>query len=267
MALSKKKKKSASGDASDMILDNVSFQASEAYKLLRTNLEFMAYDGKCRKIGVTSGTRGEGKSTLSINLAYAISQSNKKVLLIDGDLRLPSISEKMNIKQEFGLSNILTENSDSRTKLTVLSFNENLFVLPSGPIPPNPSELLGSKRCEYLLRDLGNLFDYIIVDLPPINIVSDASVISNKLDGLIMVVRENYARLSDTKEAMRKLSLVKARILGMVLTDDDQSGKHYGSYYRKKAMNNYYKSGNYAQSSAKKQSSLTIEGKETDIKI
>lgn len=219
-----------------LICDNLSFAAAEAYKLLRTNLRFSMPEKPCSMIGVTSSLRGEGKSTTSVNLAYTFAQSGKRVLLIDADMRLPSVSVKLDIRQAPGLSNLIAGLSEERDCLVKSGYFDNWYILPAGDIPPNPSELLGSERMHSLLNRYADVFDIIIIDLPPVNLVSDALVISQWIDGLIAVVRENYTdkrALADCVYQIRKLG---AHFLGFVMTDasvDASSYKRYGKYGKK----------------------------------
>ena len=174
---------------------NLNFTASEAYKLLRTNIMFAlpSEGSRCRIIGVTSSIRGEGKSTTSINLSYTLAEMGKRVLLIDGDMRLPSVASKMEMPGTPGLSNILVSPSgDLGMFVKPSGVNENWRIITAGDLPPNPSELLASKQMQVVLRVLSTKFDFIIVDLPPVNIVSDALVLSPVLDGIIVIVKTAY---------------------------------------------------------------------------
>lgn len=151
------------------------FTVSEQYKLLRTNLSFtLPEDVKCPIIGVTSSMRGEGKSTTAVNLSYALAQSGKKVLLIDGDLRLPSVAKKMKLENTKGLSNMLFDYDSQQLEEYKSQYLDNWYIVPAGELPPNPSELLGSRKLGRLLDRLSESFDYIVIDFPPVNIVSDA---------------------------------------------------------------------------------------------
>ena len=172
---------------------NLKFTATEQYKLLRTNLLFtMTETEGCKIIGVTSSMRGEGKSTTAVNLSYVLAESGKRVILIDGDLRIPSVAKKMQIDSSPGLADLLR--GESTIDLAGLRSQQlpNWYIMPAGSLPPNPSELLGSKRMEAALKGLSAHFDYIIVDLPPVNIVSDALAISKYITGMILVIREEY---------------------------------------------------------------------------
>lgn len=224
---------------------NLGFVASEQYKLLRTNLQFTLPDEEeCRVVGVTSSVRGEGKSTTAINLSYSLSESGKKVLLIDADMRLPSIAKKLDMQQAPGMSNILTDRTKAEIPLYKSPHNENWYILPSGDVPPNPSELLGSKRMHNLLDTLKERFDFIIIDLPPVNIVSDAMVLANVVHGLIVVIRAGYTERKELNNCTRQIKLSDSKLLGFVINDADNNETSYSKYkYKKyKYYKNYYKS-------------------------
>ena len=219
---------------SDVIqCDQLSFAAAEAYKLLRTNLQFALPDKPCKIIGMTSSLRGEGKSTTSVNLSYTLAESGKRVLLIDADMRLPTIHSKLSVSSAPGLSNLLAGLCEERESLRVSKYFSNWYILPAGDIPPNPSELLGSEQMRAILTRFADIFDYIILDLPPINIVTDALVISQWTDGLIVAVRQNYTSGRALKDCMYQIEKVSAKMLGFVMTDADISTsgyKNYGKY-------------------------------------
>ena len=216
---------------------NLDFTATEQYKILRTNLNFTLPQGeKCPIIGVTSALRGESKSTTSINLSYVLAEKGSKVLLIDGDLRLPSIAKKLDIDNDSGLTELLMGKGASLSdfKSGIL---DNWYILPSGEIPPNPSELLGSPRMESVLNDLKEFFDYIIIDLPPVNLVSDAISISGLISGMIVVIREEYCEKKELAHCVRQLKLSNVKVLGFVMTNTDLENGSYGKYKKYK----YYK--------------------------
>ena len=226
---------------------NREFTAIEQYKILRTNLDFtLPEDVKCPIIGVTSSMRGEGKSTTAVNLSYVLAEKGSPVLLIDGDLRIPSIAKKMRIDSSPGLTDLLMGHGahmpDFRSTLL-----ENWFILPSGDIPPNPSELLGSRRMEYILNSLRESFDYIIIDLPPVNIVSDALSIASLITGMVVVVREDYTEKKELERCFRQLQLSNVNVLGCILNESKNDGGSYKKYRKHK----YYKYYKYYQSSAK----------------
>ncbi len=219
-----------------LVCDNLSFAAAESYKLLRTNLNFSLPEKPCHIIGVTSSVRGEGKSTTSVNIAYTIAQTGKKVLLIDADMRLPSVAAKLEIHGAPGLSNLIAGMNAEQSCLRKSGYFDNWYILPAGDIPPNPSELLGSERMHALLERYSGVFDTVIIDLPPINIVADALVISKWTDGLIGVVRQNYTDKRALADCMYQVEKLGVKFLGFVMTDaavGESSYKSYGKYSKK----------------------------------
>ncbi len=223
---------------------NLEFTAIEQYKLIRANLDFtLPQDEKCPVIGVTSSMRGEGKSTTAVNLAYVFAEKGHKVLLIDGDLRIPSIAKKMGIESTPGLADLLRVKGAQPAEFKAYLL-KNWFVLPSGDIPPNPSELLGSSRMEKILNQLREMFDYIIIDLPPVNIVSDAISISPFISGMIVVIREEYTEKKELERCFRQLKLSNVKILGCVMNETKSGGRSYSKYKKYR----YYKYYNYYQS-------------------
>ena len=194
----KKKKKGnfAATSKTSIIGPNISFAASEAYKLLRTKLQFsFAEENNCRIIGLSSALSGEGKSLTAVNLSFALSQLNKKVILIDCDMRRPTLAEKLEICKMPGLSNYLTVQSSLEELIQNCGIkgNEDAFhVITAGQNPPNPIELLSSDRMKKALEFLRKTYDYVILDLPPVCEVSDAMAVAKETDGMLMVVRQNY---------------------------------------------------------------------------
>ena len=211
---------------------NMSFSVTEAYKLLRANIMFsFSEEGRGHVIGITSSLQAEGKSSTAVNTAYALAESGAKVLLMDADLRRPSVAAKLNLARTPGLTNILVAKGNYRELLQQNPIAPNMDVLTSGDIPPNPSELLGSNRMEKLILELTEAYDYIVVDLPPVNVVSDAIAMSRMLDGVIMVVRNGVSEQRMLAEALRQLKLVNVRILGFVYRDSAVGGANYGKKY------------------------------------
>lgn len=234
---------------------SLSFGASEAYKLLRTNLVFsMADEDSCRVIGVTSALRGEGKSTTAINLAYSLAQSKKRVLLLEADMRIPVMASIFRLEDTPGLSQVLAGITPLKYAVHTIPTLQNVTVLPAGEIPPNPSELLSSKRMEIILKSLVSVFEYIIIDLPPVNAVSDGLAISRLLSGMIMVVRPDYCDQQALAEAMQHMELLEIKMLGFVLNGVESTAKRnkkYGKY-------GYYKQGQgYAYGYGKKETQVT----------
>lgn len=240
MGLFKKKRKNTPFSVKEMqktLHKNLEFTAIEQYKLLRTNLNFTLPEGeKCPVIGVTSSMRGEGKSTTAVNLSYVLAEKGNRVLLMDGDLRIPSIAKKMGLDSAMGLTDILmgkgAQISDFQSSLL-----NNWYIMPSGEIPPNPSELLGSNRMESILTGLKEKFDYIIIDLPPVNLVSDAVSISDFITGMIVVIREDYTEKKDLEHCFRQLKLSNVNVLGCVMNESKGEGGSYSKYKKYR----YYK--------------------------
>ncbi len=217
-----------------MLGKNLHFAAAEAYKLLRTNLSFSIREGeKCKVVGITSAEKGEGKSTTSINLAYTIAETGKNVLLIECDMRLPNIGTRLGLKKSMGLSNLLAGQEKPSDVLQHSRMLPSLFVITAGSVPPNPSELLSSEKMQSYIEAFKNSFNFIILDLPPVNLVSDALVVSRLVDGFVFVVREEYATKRSFKEAMTKFNVSTSKILGIVMTDVTGKEGGYAKKYKK----------------------------------
>ena len=233
----KKKKKVAAPKDRPVIGNDISFAASESYKLLRTMLEYsFAGEKHCRIIGVTSAMTGEGKSLTSINLALNLAQMRNRVLLIDCDMRRPSIATKLDMDKAPGLSGFLSGQREMKALIRPCGIKDNekaFHVITSGTNPPNPMELLGSVRMEKMLDALREPYDYIILDLPPVCEVSDALVVAKRTDGMLMVVREDYCSRSLLNEAVRKLEFVGARVLGISYNCTNKEAGRYGKKYYK----------------------------------
>lgn len=212
---------------------NTPFQYQEAFKSLRTNLKFLAMDKACKKIIMTSAVPGEGKSSVAINLAVSLADAGSRVLLMDCDLRKPIIHRYLNLDSSSykGLTNILS--SGVLTESIVSMKSLNLHVIIADAIPPNPAELLGSGRMKVLIEELDKHYDYIICDTPPVSVVTDAAVLSQYADGVILVVRQNFATYDEVALAKKNLDAVHANILGAVLNgfDTKLADKESGYYY------------------------------------
>ena len=232
----------------NMIGSQIGFEASEAYKLLRANIMYTLPDNKCRVIGITSSNRGEGKSMTAINLAYSFAETEKRVLLIDADMRIPSVARRLELERDPGLSNVLANLANWQDVIRQSKLHANLKVLTAGRIPPNPNELLGSNKMEEVIGEMSEYFDFIIVDLPPVNVVSDAIVISKAINGLAMVVRQNHSSQQELNESVSKLVFLGIKILGFVLNDVDDREKGYRKYrYGHKYGKKYGKYGKYGK--------------------
>lgn len=217
---------------SEMVGENLSFEASEAYKLLRTNLTLSlpVKEGTCRMIGITSSVVGEGKSSTAINLAYSLGKDRKRVLLLEADMRKPVLRDTFKLPKGYGLSNLLTGGCNLQEAIATKVLHPAVAILPAGDIPPNPAELLNSTPMNTLLETVSQIFDYIIVDLPPVTAVSDALIMANRLDGMIVVVQKGYCDQRALAETMRRLEQVQAKVLGFVVTHADSPEGKYKKY-------------------------------------
>ena len=223
----------------------ISFAAAESYKLLRTKIQFsFTDDASCRVIGVSSALNSEGKSLSSVNLAYSLSQLGKRVLLVDCDMRRPTIPQKLPVAKTPGLSDYLTgqDNSGKLIQMCGLKGEEQAFhVISAGRIPPNPMELLSSGKMERLMEHLRGHYDYIILDLPPVDEVSDAMATSKYVDGMLLVVRQNACDRTALNEAVRQFEFVDAKILGVVFNAvNGERGGYRSKYYKRYYGRKYY---------------------------
>jgi len=203
---------------------------TEQYRTVRTNLQFASVDEELRSMIITSSGPGEGKSMTTANLAVVYAQQGKKVLLIDADLRKPTVHYTFRLDNLRGLSNILVgehalEESVNSTDV------DNLDVVSCGPIPPNPSELLASKKMKQLLEDAKLIYDIIIFDTPPVLAVTDAQILANIVDGTLLVIRSGHTEYEAATKAKEALEPAKAKLLGTVLNDREKKYANYYYYY------------------------------------
>ena len=212
---------------------DVPFEFAEAYKALRTNFNFVAGNDNCKKIVITSAVPNEGKTSVAINLAISLVQVGKRVLLLDTDLRNPSLHRYLNLKRDggYGLSSILVGSVDAQSCVveTLLGFD----VIPGGLTPPNPVELMSSAGMKALLEDMQEKYDIVICDTPPVGLVIDAAALSSQCDGVLFVVRQKMAKKNQVLGAIHKLQSVNAKILGIVMNHYDMADapeKAYGYY-------------------------------------
>lgn len=241
--MAKKKNKKENAVASRFLLKNaimdpgLKFRVEEAYKSIRTNIMLSVMKKGCKIIVVSSSMANEGKTTTTTNLAISISQADQRVLLIDGDLRKPKVHHYFSIPNAPGLTNYLGASVNSRAAQKVDLFSiihpteyKNLCVITSGSIPPNPGEMLGSEPMADFLKEVSEHFDYIIIDTPPINVVSDALPVIRESDGVVMVVRANASTHPELHKALDALKFIDAKILGFVVNYESEKRSKYGYY-------------------------------------
>lgn len=202
---------------------------AEAYRTLRTNIQFAKTDGKLKMLMFTSAGPGEGKSTTAANTAVALAQTGKRVIVVDCDLRKP-VQHKIFNRHRRGVTNFLVEETavDGLLQDTEV---DNLRVLASGPIPPNPSELLGSTKMQELLEELKNQADYLLIDVPPVVAVTDACVLASKVDGVILVLGSGASRPEMAQKAKELLVKADGNILGVILNRVEIETEHAYYYY------------------------------------
>ena len=250
--MNKLKKKTSKYDGvqnkeSTILNESSKFHISEAYKTLRTNILFSTRNTGCKLYAVTSAIPGEGKTTTAINIAISFAQTEKKVVIIDSDLRKPKIYKYFDLENRVGLSNVLSGVYDGNDQKYIQKTNvANLDLISSGHVPPNPMELLASENMKELLKSLEETYDFIILDTPPVNIVSDALVLSEVVTGYIMVARSNYTEYDALDVAMSNFELANIKPLGVVLNDFSKRQTKYssGGKYKYKTYYNYYRYGN-----------------------
>lgn len=216
-----------------ILSENTPFAVQEAYKTLRTNVLFSSPDHEKKVILISSSMRGEAKSTTSINLAVSFAQNQSKVLLIDCDLRLPAIAKYLGLKRSPGLTDLML--GVKIDKAVLYNLKNGLHVLTAGTIPPNPTEMLGSKKMERFIKQMSEQYDYIIIDTPPLGIMPDAAILSKYATDVILVARQGAAEKNELDTAVKKLELAKAKILGFVFTcvteNNHRSYKKYDDHY------------------------------------
>lgn len=203
---------------------------TEQYRTLRTNLQFSAIDHPLDSILVTSTNPGEGKSITVANLAIVYAQAGKKVLLIDADLRKPTVHYTFRLNNLRGLSNVLIGDNALEESISTSSV-DNLDVMSSGPIPPNPAELLGSKKMLAMLEHAKTLYDMVIIDSPPTLAVTDSQILSQIVDGTLLVIRSKQTEYEGAIKAAEALKQGKGRILGTVLNDTEKTAENSYYYY------------------------------------
>ncbi len=243
--MAKKRKSKHNLTTFELLSDKSPFVYAEAFKTFRTNVEFVSATDNCRAIMMVSALSGEGKTTASINLAIALAQDGKKVLLCDCDLRRPKVQRYLRIKHtsQYGVSTVLSGAASIDEAMGYIE-DMGIYVMLSGPIPPNPSELLASDNSRTMFAELKTRFDYIICDTPPVAIVADTIAFSRYMDGAVLVVRQNYASRYQITESVNRLKTVDANILGVVLNDYNSKEDTYYKYDNSYTYNYYYATDN-----------------------
>ncbi len=214
-----------------LIATNSRSPAAEAYRILRTNLQFAGVDQAVQKILVAGPVPGCGKTTTLINLGIALAQTGSSVLLVDTDLRKPALHRVFKFRNDHGITNLLFDKGISPDMAIFKSLTDNLYVLSSGPIPPNPAELLSAEKFRLLVEKLAATFDYLLFDSPPVNAVADAAVLSQIVDGTIFVVRHGQVRKDEAAYALEQLKKVNANVIGAVMNAAPAENGSYYYYY------------------------------------
>ncbi|MGE7857280.1 CpsD/CapB family tyrosine-protein kinase [Bacillus sp. NPDC094064] len=202
---------------------------TEQYRNIRTNIEFTSVDNNIRSIMVTSANPGDGKTMTVSNLAVVFGQQGKKVLVIGADLRKPSIQDLFAVHNSNGLTNVLSGQANIMQCIQKTDI-ENVYVMASGPIPPNPAELLGNRVMDEVLLEAYNMFDIVLIDTPPVLAVTDAQILANKCDGIILVVRSEKTEKDKIVKTKQLLDKASGKILGVVLNDKKEDQEQYGYY-------------------------------------
>lgn len=239
-----KVKKSADNNAEkvkNVISADSKFAIVEGYKIARTNLVFSLTAQENNAVAVTSWSKGEGKSTATVNLAISFSKMGKRVLLIDTDLRRPNIHNLLKLQNESGLSDVIGQ-FGSFEKAVQREVIANLDVLSSGPIPPNPSELLASVFFENLINKVKEEYDYVIMDTPPLGVVADTLLLKDHVGGYVMIVRERITTHGDIENAIQHIKLADSKILGFLKVG---CSLHSRSGYKGYKKNYHYNYSNY----------------------
>lgn len=234
----------------------VPFAVAEAYKNIRANIMFLFASSESKIMTITSPVSSEGKSTTAINTAVAFSQLGEKTLVLDADMRKPTVHKKLGVKNDVGLSNLLA--GFVETDECITHIYENLDVITAGRTPPNPAELLGSERFKEILDELSKKYKYILIDTPPVNIVLDALVVSKHTSGILLVVRDKFTQNEAIRYALSTIEFAGANVLGAIMNGANPESKTkynkrygYGRYsrysYRKYSRYGYGFVGKYGE--------------------
>lgn len=224
------------------------FNVREAYKSTRTNIIFSLPEKECKRIIITSAFPKEGKTTTCVNLAITFAETNARVLLIDADLRKPRIHKMLRLNGEIALTNVLSGLNKPLEAVQHSSYS-GLDVIAAGRVPPNPAEMLASAAMKQALDELSQHYDYIFIDTPPINVVTDAMVLSSIVSGVYLVVRQNFTDHRSIRESLMKFEIANVKPTGFILNDTEEMISRYRYRYRygyKYGNKSYYKYGGYS---------------------
>lgn len=230
MALKKNSNKTISNKRNIIAMFDSKSPISEQYRTIRTNIQYSSIDHDVKSLMVTSTGPGEGKSTTVANLAVVFAQQGKRVLLVDADLRKPTVHYTFNQTNTFGLTSVLTKQMILEKAVSDTE-EKNLYVLTSGPIPPNPAELLSSRAMEQFFHDTLELFDIILFDTPPVLAVTDAQILANKCEGTILVVSSGKTEKELVVKSKELLDSAQSKLLGVVLNNKKFQNNNYYYYY------------------------------------
>lgn len=204
---------------------------AEQFRTIRTNIQFSMIDKELKTIIFTSSGPYEGKSTVAANIAAVFADQGKKVVLIDADMRKPTVSKTFNIQNGLGLSTLITSRNMKVEDVVQYVEDADLDIISSGPVPPNPSELLNSNRMNEVIKELEEKYDLVLFDMPPVVSVTDAQIMATKTDGVVFVVRRNIAHTEDVRNAKELLDMVQANVLGVVFNGAEKKSDRSYSYY------------------------------------
>lgn len=228
--MSRKKRKNGKRKIQLIALNNSRSPINEQYRLVRNNIHFSSVDREIKSMLVTSADPNEGKSTTAANLAIVLSQKGKRVILVDVDLRKPTIHYAFNLSNMDGLTTVLTKDCSLVNAISTIDI-PNLDILTSGPVPPNPSELLDSKSMEMVMKELKEDYDYVVYDTPPILAVADSQNIANKCDGVVMVISSGKTRRDRALKAKGLLEKTGSQMLGVVINSVEMKVSDYYGHY------------------------------------
>lgn len=204
---------------------------AEQFRTLRTNIQFSMVDEDLKTIVVTSAGAAAGKSTVSANLATSFATEEKRVLLVDSDLRKPTIHQTFRLRNSDGLTTLLMQRRAELKDMVYKTNTEGLYLITSGPLPPNPADLLSSNRMKELIEEMKDMFDLIIFDTPPVLPVTDAQVMGSQVDGAVFVIPQGKVKKEEVLKSKELLELAEVKVIGAVMNRVEKSGGSYYYYY------------------------------------